>query len=104
MGSTYIFLFYSYASGVHRCMSGSISDFRIYCTALSINDIKSLITVNAKIDKIHKLHTYEIIENTNSQRPQLKATGQFITKSFSESTYAKIYKSGLIEADEIIEI
>ena len=58
----YIFPFYSKAGGGNRTTSGYLSDFRIYCTTLSADDIKQLYEVGAKIDNLQKLHTYEMHE------------------------------------------
>ena len=40
-----------------------ISDFRIYCTVLSADDILSLYHTAAKVDNLGGLHTFEVIEN-----------------------------------------
>lgn len=43
--------------------TGGISDFRIYCTALSADDILQLYHTSAKIDNKSNIHTYEINEH-----------------------------------------
>ena len=50
----------------------SISDFRIYCTALSADDVLQLYHTSAKIDNKQNLHTFEYMENsTNLFRSEL---------------------------------
>lgn len=63
-------------------MIGLISDFRIYATPLSANDIKSLYNTAAKIDNLGGLHTFE----------------------FQEKGPNKIYKTGITQGQEISEI
>lgn len=46
-------------------MAGLFSDFRIYCTALSAEDILELYNTGAKIDKLNSLHAGELIENNS---------------------------------------
>lgn len=60
----------------------SISDFRIYCTALSADDILSLYHTAAKVDNLGGLHTFE----------------------FQEKGPNKIYKTGITQGQEISEI
>lgn len=45
---------------------GSISDFRIYATALSENEIKELYDTSTIIDNKGTLHTFEILENSEN--------------------------------------
>ena len=42
---------------------GYISDFHIYCTALSAEDVKALYEVGAKVDNKGNWHTYEFVES-----------------------------------------
>lgn len=45
---------------------GHMSDFRIYCTALSAADVKALYEVGAKVDNLQNLHTFEIKETNRN--------------------------------------
>lgn len=46
---------------------GNISDLRIYCTALSADDVLALYHMGAKIDNQANFHTYEINENNTNK-------------------------------------
>lgn len=62
--------------------NGQLSDFRIYATALSADDILSLYHTAAKVDNLGGLHTFE----------------------FQEKGPNKIYKTGITQGQEISEI
>ena len=47
-------------------LAGYISDYRVYCTALSTADVKQLYEMGAKIDNRQNLHTYEIKETNDN--------------------------------------
>lgn len=69
---------------------GNISDFRIYCTALSDETIKNLYNTSLKIDKNGKSHTLELIENSSLN---ITKSGKLISHSIFESDY-NFYEGG----------
>ena len=77
-------------------MAGLFSDFRIYCTALTADDILQLYHTSAKIDNKKNLHTYELIENSSSIK--INKCGQTLCNELQEGTAMKFYKT-----DSIIE-
>lgn len=52
----------AWANASAQNYKGKISDFRIYCTALSAEDIKDLYNNSADVDKSGNLHCYELVE------------------------------------------
>ena len=50
----------------YREQYGNLSDFRIYSTALSADDVKDLYETSASIDNHGVLHAYDIVENTEN--------------------------------------
>lgn len=53
-------------SGHYYNQFGNISDFRIYSTALSADDVKDLYETSASIDNHGVLHAYDVVENTEN--------------------------------------
>lgn len=58
----YIYLGFSKAGGVTRMCTGKMADFRVYCTALSADDVMELYHTPASIDNKGNLHCYEMKE------------------------------------------
>ncbi len=69
------------AQGIYN-YNGKLSDFRIYCTALSADDIKELYEASAFIDNQNNVLSYSLNETNN---------------------VSNIYKSGIVEMDNFIE-
>ena len=63
---------------------GNISDFRIYCTALSANAIKDIYRTSLKIDKDGKDHSFEFIEDDSIN---ITSSGKMIAPCFIESKH-----------------
>lgn len=61
-----------------------LSDFRIYCTALSQDDIKDLYQTSAKVDKLGNIHTFEFIEDEGLK---ITKTGIVKSKVFLQNDY-----------------
>lgn len=58
----YIIPFYSCAGGSRRSCSGYLSDFRIYVTALTVDQLKELYNVSVAIDKNGNVYPRELVE------------------------------------------
>lgn len=87
----------------NRYTQGKWSDFRIYCTALSAEDIRQLYEVSAKIDKEKNLHCYEFSELGDSNTKIFK-TGVFRTGEFNEiDGIIKIKKDKTVDSNQFIE-
>lgn len=72
----YIFLGYSNAGWVTRMCKCSMSDFRIYSTALSQADIQEMLIKPASIDNKGNVETYEFNES-NSERLPIVWTSEY---------------------------
>ena len=60
---------------------GKLSDFRIYGTALSAEDIQQLYQTSVKIGNLGDVHPYEIVEGENSK---ILKNGQLIATNVVE--------------------
>ena len=85
---------------------GNISDFRIYSTALSAEDIKQLYESKARIDKNGNVYCNQFIEsgdmgNSNVDKKGILHTNNFIEIKSEEK--CRIFKQD-IQSNEIIEI
>ena len=81
---------------------GLMSDFRIYCTALSADDILQLYHTSAKIDNKQNLHCYEVKEDQS--KIAITKQGNTFCNELNEESATKFYKTDkLIETNQIIE-
>jgi hypothetical protein len=79
--------------------TGGISDFRIYCTALSADDILQLYHTGAKLDDKNNSHTFELNENDEIK---VSKTGIIQCSTFTEfegMSYLKYDPNIYIEPD-----
>ena len=85
---------------------GNISDFRIYSTALSAEDIRQLYGTKARIDKNGNVYCNQFIESSDMGNSNVDKKGILHTNSLIEiknEEKCKIYKQN-IQSNEIIEI
>ena len=80
--------------------NGNLSDFRIYCTALSAEDILDLYHTSAKIDNTGKVHTFEFVEDEGTK---ITKTGITEWVEFIEEMGNAKFNSQYISANEFIE-
>ena len=77
--------------------NGQMSDFRIYATALSQQDIKELYHTSLKIDNFNKMHTFELEESGGRELIQgLNLTSSFSIHSDTNSIYRGYNENGEI--------
>lgn len=69
----------------YACIEASLSDFRIYTTALSQEDIINLYKTTMFVDNIGNISTYELVEQPNPMA--ITKQGQLISNDFIESGY-----------------
>lgn len=85
-------------------MNAKLSDFRLYYTELSPEDIKELYEVGASIDNLQNTHTYWYIEDPTYSNPSITKTGIVKENELEEADKASLFSSGKVTAKEIIEI
>ena len=69
------------STGATAGMAGLFSDFRIYATALSADDVKALYQVESKSAKYDNVHAYSL---TEGESPAINNSGVFDTAGISE--------------------
>ena len=100
---TQLYIGYSQAGGVKRKTLGNYSDFRIYVTALSAEDILQLYHTSAKIDNKQNLHTFELVEPAT--RISINKQGQILCNELEETSATKFFKTNqIIETNNLIEL
>lgn len=73
----------SYTSGSYQFL-GSLSDLRIYATALTQEDILDLYHTSSMIDNLGSIHSFDFVEDSINNQ-EMYDTGIFKTKHFIES-------------------
>lgn len=83
-------------------MNAAFSDFRMYGTRLSENDILDLYTTQLKQLNNGKSSPFEIVEDTIG-KVQVQKSGWLINNSFVESTTGNKFKATQVTSNEFIE-
>ena len=81
-----------------------MSDFRIYATALSAEDIATLYRTSAHVDKLGGIHSFKFIENQSAI--STKKNGLIYSKELDEMSFssnAKITKTNNYIGSRFIE-
>ena len=98
-----LYIGYSQAGGAKRKTLGNYSDFRIYVTALSAEDILQLYHTGAKIDNKQNLHTFELVEPAT--KISINKQGQILCNELEETSATKFFKTNqIIETNNLIEL
>lgn len=109
VGFKSLFIGYSYAGGAIRKCKGYWSDFRMYVTALSNEDILELYHTAGSIDKSGTIFTYDYNESSGINK--LSKSGILYTNTITEDTGTTVRfkkgssaSTGQIYANQIEEI
>lgn len=94
----YVYLGYSKAGGAIRQCKGNWSDFRIYATALSEEDIKELYNTSAIVDNLGNTYGYQFEENNSND---VSKTGivkfDFIEQKLNQAAIYKQINPNLLQ-------
>lgn len=86
-----------------RTTQGSWSDLRIYCTALSANDILELYNTSAFVDNQQNIDCFQFQEN-QINGSEITKQGQINCNIVNENIEASINYEGVVTANQLIEI
>ena len=94
---------FSKAGGARRRSKSYFSDFRLYATALSEDDIKELYNTSAVVDNNQNIGCFQLEESAEDIVNIMK-TGVITCNSITEDNLASIYDDGDITCNQLIEI
>lgn len=89
-------------NSLNRYTIGAYSDFRIYGTALTAEQVLELYNTAAFVDNKQNVETFEFDEVT-SGNPNITKSGIFKAQTFTEDVAAEIYEAE-VKANQLIEI
>lgn len=89
-------------NSLNRYTIGAYSDFRIYGTALTAEQVLELYNTAAFVDNKQNVETFEFDEVT-SGNPNITKSGIFKVQTFTEDVAAEIYTAE-VKANQLIEI
>ena len=89
-------------NSLNRYTIGAYSDFRIYGTALTPEQVLELYNTAAFVDNKQNIETFEFDEVT-SGNPNITKSGIFKAQTFTEDVVAEIYEAE-VKANQLIEI